>query len=228
MRRRPSGRVSCRCGTQHDAFGAFPSARRTASSWKRAIQRPGMPGRRMGPSRIAGRDPRRFCDCDGRSRATPAAEVIAVSIPVIRRPGSHPRKPLLGLRRKPGRLALAMFRMPLHAYRHDAGWLPATRSWSSSTPDARPASHTRPSRWCCATTRTHTRPSSAPLGAQTPTGFATSAPDRRPRYGSGASRLPRSTGSSPMTRPSTSRSSSAGAPAAATPAQHDPRLGRPP
>jgi hypothetical protein len=38
-------------------------------------------------------------------------------------PGSRPRKPLLGLRRKPGRLALAMFRMPLRAYRHDAGWL---------------------------------------------------------------------------------------------------------
>jgi deazaflavin-dependent oxidoreductase (nitroreductase family) len=39
------------------------------------------------------------------------------------RPGSHPRKPLLGLRRKPGRLALAVFRMPLRAYRHNAGWL---------------------------------------------------------------------------------------------------------
>jgi deazaflavin-dependent oxidoreductase (nitroreductase family) len=50
-------------------------------------------------------------------------EVIAVSTPVMPRPGSHPRKPLLGLRRKPGRLALAMFRMPLRAYRHDAGWL---------------------------------------------------------------------------------------------------------
>ena len=38
-------------------------------------------------------------------------------------PVSHPRKPLIGLRRKPGRLALAVFRMPLRAYRHDAGWL---------------------------------------------------------------------------------------------------------
>jgi deazaflavin-dependent oxidoreductase (nitroreductase family) len=50
-------------------------------------------------------------------------EVIAVSTPVSARPGSRPRKPLLGLRRKPGRLALALFRMPLRAYRHDAGWL---------------------------------------------------------------------------------------------------------
>ena len=46
-----------------------------------------------------------------------------MSIPVMPRPGSHLRKPPLGLRRKPGRLALAMFRMPLRAYRHDAGWL---------------------------------------------------------------------------------------------------------
>jgi deazaflavin-dependent oxidoreductase (nitroreductase family) len=36
--------------------------------------------------------------------------------------GSHQRR-LLGLRRSPGRLALAVFRMPLHAYRHGAGWL---------------------------------------------------------------------------------------------------------
>jgi deazaflavin-dependent oxidoreductase (nitroreductase family) len=59
----------------------------------------------------------------GRVPPTPAVEVIAVSAPVMPRPGSHPRKPLLGLRRKPGRLALAVFRMPLRAYRHDAGWL---------------------------------------------------------------------------------------------------------
>ena len=32
-------------------------------------------------------------------------------------------RPLLGLRRRPGRLALAVMRMPLRAYRHDAGWL---------------------------------------------------------------------------------------------------------
>ncbi len=32
-------------------------------------------------------------------------------------------RPLLGLRRRPGRLALALFRMPLNAYRHGAGAL---------------------------------------------------------------------------------------------------------
>jgi len=32
-------------------------------------------------------------------------------------------RPLLGLRRQPGRLALAVFRMPLNAYRHGAGWM---------------------------------------------------------------------------------------------------------
>jgi deazaflavin-dependent oxidoreductase (nitroreductase family) len=33
------------------------------------------------------------------------------------------RRPLLGLRRRPGRLALMFMRMPLRAYRHDAGWM---------------------------------------------------------------------------------------------------------
>ena len=46
-----------------------------------------------------------------------------MNTPVTLQPGSHPHKPLLGLRRKPGRLALAVFRMPLRAYHHDAGWL---------------------------------------------------------------------------------------------------------
>jgi deazaflavin-dependent oxidoreductase (nitroreductase family) len=32
-------------------------------------------------------------------------------------------RPLLGLRRTPGRLALAVLRLPLNAYAHDAGWL---------------------------------------------------------------------------------------------------------
>ncbi|WP_170297316.1 nitroreductase family deazaflavin-dependent oxidoreductase [Georgenia thermotolerans] len=37
-------------------------------------------------------------------------------------PRSHRHdRPLLGLRRRPGRIALAVFRLPLQAYRHDAG-----------------------------------------------------------------------------------------------------------
>jgi deazaflavin-dependent oxidoreductase (nitroreductase family) len=36
--------------------------------------------------------------------------------------GAHRRR-LLGLRREPGRLALAVFRLPLRAYRNGAGWL---------------------------------------------------------------------------------------------------------
>ena len=51
------------------------------------------------------------------------SRVIAVSSSVPPPPVRHPPEPLLGLRRKPGRLALAVFRMPLRAYRHDAGWL---------------------------------------------------------------------------------------------------------
>jgi deazaflavin-dependent oxidoreductase (nitroreductase family) len=42
-----------------------------------------------------------------------------VSSPVPRRA----RRPWLGLRRTPGRLALAVFRLPLNAYRHGAGWM---------------------------------------------------------------------------------------------------------
>lgn len=37
-------------------------------------------------------------------------------------PGRRHR-PLLGLRGRPGRLALFFMRMPLRAYRHDAGWM---------------------------------------------------------------------------------------------------------
>ena len=122
-------------------------------------------------------------------------EVIAVSTPVMPPPVSHPRKPLLGLRRKPGRLALAMFRMPLRAYRHDAGWLLGHTflefvHWTQERPAVR---------YVVMVLRydaTHTRSSSALAG--TPTGFATSAPDRRSRCGLGASRLPRGTGSCPM------------------------------
>jgi deazaflavin-dependent oxidoreductase (nitroreductase family) len=43
-------------------------------------------------------------------------------LPVIRSP-TDPDRPLLGLRRRPGRLALLVFRLPLYAYRHDAGWM---------------------------------------------------------------------------------------------------------
>ena len=35
--------------------------------------------------------------------------------------GADTRRPLLGLRRKPGRLALMVFRLPLKAYQHNAG-----------------------------------------------------------------------------------------------------------
>ena len=46
-----------------------------------------------------------------------------MSSPVPPPPDQHPPTPLLGLRRRPGRLALAVFRMPQRAYRHDAGRL---------------------------------------------------------------------------------------------------------
>jgi deazaflavin-dependent oxidoreductase (nitroreductase family) len=38
-------------------------------------------------------------------------------------PAGQRRRPLLGLRTKPGRLALVVFRMPLFLYRHGCGWM---------------------------------------------------------------------------------------------------------
>ena len=39
-------------------------------------------------------------------------------------PMAHiPQRPVLGLRRQPGRLALLLFRMPLQAYHHGKGWM---------------------------------------------------------------------------------------------------------
>ena len=48
--------------------------------------------------------------------------IHAESTSVTLRRGSHPRKPLQGQRRKPGRLALAVFWMPLRAYCHEPSW----------------------------------------------------------------------------------------------------------
>ena len=42
---------------------------------------------------------------------------------IVTRSPADPKRPLLGLCRKPGRLALTAFRVPLNAYRHDDGWL---------------------------------------------------------------------------------------------------------
>jgi deazaflavin-dependent oxidoreductase (nitroreductase family) len=57
------------------------------------------------------------------SQTAPVEEAITVSSSVPPPPDHHPPKPQLGLRRKPGRPALAVFRTLLRAYRHDAGWL---------------------------------------------------------------------------------------------------------
>ena len=132
-----------------------------------------------------------------------------MSTPVMPRPGSRPRKPLLGLRRKPGRLALAMFQMPLRAYRHDAGWLlghtflefvhtgrKTGRLYETVAMVLRYDADAREAVICAA------------WGPGTDW-VRNCAPGRQPGCGSGASRLSRSTGSSPMTRPSTLSSSSA-------------------
>lgn len=50
----------------------------------------------------------------------PATEVRAVTASTTST-RSAPRRPLLGLRGRPGRLAAAFFRLPLKAYQHNAG-----------------------------------------------------------------------------------------------------------
>ncbi len=50
----------------------------------------------------------------------PATNVRAVSTPTASTPAGSDR-PLLGLRHKPGRLVIAVFRLPLMAYQHNAG-----------------------------------------------------------------------------------------------------------
>ena len=48
---------------------------------------------------------------------------MAVGSSVVPHPADRGSKPLLGLRRQPGRLALAGFRLPLLLYRRGWGWL---------------------------------------------------------------------------------------------------------
>jgi deazaflavin-dependent oxidoreductase (nitroreductase family) len=48
---------------------------------------------------------------------------MAVRSSVASRPAARRSQPLLGLRRRPGRLALAVFRLPLLLYRRGWGWL---------------------------------------------------------------------------------------------------------
>ena len=75
-----------------------------------------------------------------------------------------------GLRRKPGRLALAVFRLPLKAYQHNAG--PAVgRTFVAFTHVGRKTGRRiRPSQWCCATTRQTGEAVICAGGARKPTG----------------------------------------------------------
>ena len=51
------------------------------------------------------------------------SEVMTLGSSAASHPADRAAKPLLGLRRKPGRLALAVFRLPLPLYRRGWGWL---------------------------------------------------------------------------------------------------------
>ena len=119
------------------------------------------------------------------------------------------RRPLLGLRRKPGRLALAFFRMPLNAYRHDAGsvmghtFLEFTHTGRKT---GRPYDAVAMVLRYDEATR---RPSSLPHGDRRRTGCATFAPVPPSRCSWDVSRSSLSIGSSARRKPSTSSFSSA-------------------
>jgi deazaflavin-dependent oxidoreductase (nitroreductase family) len=59
----------------------------------------------------------------GGSLAVRSSEVVTVRIFDASHPIRRPTRPVLGLRRTPGRLALFLFRLPLPLYRTGWGWL---------------------------------------------------------------------------------------------------------
>ena len=145
---------------------------------------------------------------------------------VSREPGS-PRRPLLGLRRKPGRFALAVFRMPLRAYRHDAGWL-LGRTFMEFVHTGRKTG--KPYETVAMVLRydpdAHEAVICAGWGPDTDwVRNLRAGPAARARLGRES--FPRSTGSCPIRRPSTSCPVPPRAPTAAMADHHDPGLGRP-
>ena len=58
--------------------------------------------------------------------------------PVAPTPPRNSPRPFLGLRHRPGRLALLLMRMPLRAYQHDKATCSATRSRRRGTAHINP------------------------------------------------------------------------------------------
>jgi hypothetical protein len=119
-------------------------------------------------------------------RVCAGSEVMAVGSSAASGPADGAAKPLLGLRRRPGRLALAVFRLPLPLYRRGWGGL-LGHTFLLLVHAGRKTGKPQ-------------RQSSARPGARTPTGSATSGPARRCRSRSGGSRSRRSSVSCPRRR----------------------------
>ena len=66
--------------------------------------------------------------------------------------GWHSGRRFLGLRNAPGRLAVAVLRIPLALYRRGWGWMLGRTFCCSCTSAARPDGGTRPWPWCSLTT----------------------------------------------------------------------------
>ena len=116
-------------------------------------------------------------------------------------------KPLLGLRRQPGRLALAVMRMPRPLYHHGWGWL-LDHTFLLIAHRGRKTGKRRETVAMALTYDPDTREAVVcSAGARTPTGSATSARSRRYRSRSDVRHTFRSSGSSPRTRVSPWRSS---------------------
>lgn len=73
--------------------------------------------------------------------------VMAVGSSVVSHPAGRGAKPLLGFRRQPGRLALAVFRLPLLLYHRGWGWLLGDTFLLLAHAGRKPGSATPPSPW---------------------------------------------------------------------------------
>ena len=111
----------------HDAFHAPPTSTRTAAPRSCLPTPPATPNEAAAPPDSAGRAVGRCRRHGDLRRAAPPVPhpasgdqmATGVSSPSPR----HRQRPWLGLRRTPGRLALAVFRMPLRLYRRGKGWM---------------------------------------------------------------------------------------------------------
>ena len=134
----------------------------------------------------------------------PGARMEVRDMRTIEAAPTRRNRPLLGLRLRPGRLALAVFRLPLVLYRHGWGWLLGTTFMLLVHAGRRTGQPHLMTAMVMRWTPPPVRWSSSPGGVRTPTGCGTSASALRSAWRSVGSPTRRNTGSSPRTRASLS------------------------